>query len=85
MTVFEVPSEHCFAYLQRAWMSSLDETRTLPEDDADETEEDRDLLELSETIDSGDDIDETDVAKDERRADGSPPIGETLFCHLSVA
>lgn len=62
----------------------MEETGALTTEEADETEEERDdLLELSETMDSGDDTDELEVAKGERRANGTLG-GETLVCHLSV-
>jgi hypothetical protein len=44
----------------------LDESGALIKDEADEIDEEReDLVELSETIDSGEDIDETEFAKDD--------------------
>jgi len=64
-------SLHSFAYRHRAWTSNdLDEIGALDSDDADEIEDERDDLEeveLSEIIDSGDDIEDTDVASDDRR------------------
>lgn len=61
-------SLHCFAYRHRAWTSSLDEIGAPVVDEADEIEDERDDRdELSEIIDSGDDIDETELAKDDRR------------------
>ncbi len=68
-----VLSQHCFAYRQRACTSNLDESGALIRDEADEMEDEReDLVELSETIDSGDDIDETEFASEERRMKGNP-------------
>jgi len=46
----------------------LDERGALTSDEADEIEDEReDRDELSETIDSGEDIDETELANDDRR------------------
>jgi hypothetical protein len=51
----------------------LDDNGALIRDEAEDMEEEReDLVELSEIIDSGDDIDETEVAKDDRRANVNP-------------
>jgi hypothetical protein len=73
MVIRRFLSEHCFAYRQRAWTSSLDENGALMTDEADEIEEEReDRLELSETIDSGDDMDDDEFASEERRATGKP-------------
>jgi len=47
----------------------LDDNVALIRDEADDMEEERDdLVELSEIIDSGEDIDETEFARDDRRA-----------------
>jgi hypothetical protein len=62
----------------------LDENGALMTDEADEIEDEReDRLELSETIDSGDDMDDTEFASEERRA-RRKPWGDTFACHLSV-
>lgn len=51
----------------------MDENGALMTDEADEIEDEReDRLELSETIDSGDDMDDTEFASEERRATGKP-------------
>ena len=61
-------SLHCFAYRHRACTSSLDEIGAAAVDEADEIEEERDDRdEVSEIIDSGDDIEETELAKEDRR------------------
>jgi len=63
-------SLHNFAYRHRAWTSNDLEIGAFVNDDADEIEDERDdreELELSETIDSGDDIEDTEVASDDRR------------------
>lgn len=58
-------SLHSFAYRHRAWTSNLDDGALTEE--ADEMEEEREILEESETIDSGEDALETELARDERR------------------
>lgn len=64
-------SRHSFAYRQRAWTSNLAVIGALVNDDADDIDDERDerddLDELSDTMESGDDIDETEFAKDDRR------------------
>lgn len=61
-------SLHSFAYRQRAWTSNLDEIGALVNDDADEIEEEReDRDEASEIIDSGEDIEEIELASEDRR------------------
>jgi hypothetical protein len=68
MTVRFILSLHSFAYRQRACTSSLDDMCALIRPEADEIEEDRDDRdEESETIDSGEDMDETEFANDDRR------------------
>jgi len=68
MTVLFIFSLHSFAYRQRAWTSNLDEIGALVKDEAEEIEEERDDRDdVSEIIDSGEDIDETELAKEDRR------------------
>jgi hypothetical protein len=71
MTVLTIFSLHSFAYRHRAWTSNdFGGIGALVSDDADEIEDERDDredVELSETIDSGDDIEDTEVANDDRR------------------
>jgi len=53
----------------------LDERGALIKDEADEIEEEREDLvefELSDIIDSGEDIDETEVAREDRRGKANP-------------
>ena len=51
----------------------MDEIGALIRDEADEIEEEReDLVELSETIDSGEDINETEFAREDRRGKAKP-------------
>lgn len=81
-----VRSQHCLAYRQRACTSSLDDSGALISDEADDMDEEReDLVEVSETIDSGDDIEDTDVARDDRRS-RLKPCGDKVVCpaHRSV-
>lgn len=68
MMVRAIFSLHRFAYRQRAWTSSLDARGALIRPEAEEIEDERDDRdEVSETIDSGEDIDETELASDDRR------------------
>jgi hypothetical protein len=83
-------SLHSFAYRHRAWTSNdLEGIGALVSDDADEIEDERDDredVELSETIDSGDDIEDTEVASEDRRWE-TYDWGEELkwVCHFSVS
>lgn len=68
MTVRFILSLHSFADRQRACTSSLAEIGALIKPEADEIEDEReDRDDVSETIDSGEDMEETEVANDERR------------------
>lgn len=68
MAVRFILSLHSFAYRQRAWTSNLDETGAQVSDDAEEIEEERDDRDdVSEIIDSGEDIEETELANEDRR------------------
>jgi len=68
MTVLFCFSLHSFAYRQRAWTSNLDDRGALISDEAEEIEDERDVrAELSEIMDSGDDIDDVELANDDRR------------------
>lgn len=59
-------SPHSFAERQRAKTSSL-VYGALVSDDADEIEDERDVRDESEIIDSGEDAVETELASDDRR------------------
>jgi hypothetical protein len=62
----------------------LDGIGALISEDAEEIEDERDDLdEVSETIDSGDDIEETELANEDRRWE-TYDCGEEVCCHLSV-
>ena len=75
-------SLHRFAYRQRAITSSLD-AGALIRPEAEEIEDERDDRdEVSEIMDSGDDIEETELARDDRRR-SAWAWGED-DCHLSV-
>jgi hypothetical protein len=58
-------SLHSFADRYRAWTSNLDDGAVTEE--AEEIEEERESLDESETIDSGEDAVETELASEERR------------------
>jgi hypothetical protein len=60
-------SLHCFAYLHRACTSSLVDG-ALASDEADEMEEERDVRDESDIIDSGEEAVEIVLASDDRRA-----------------
>jgi hypothetical protein len=60
-------SLHNFAYRHRAWTSNLVDG-ALTNDEADEIEDERDVWDKSEIIDSGEDMVEIELASDERRA-----------------
>ena len=59
-------SPHCFAERHRAKTSNL-VYGALASDEADEIEDDRETRDESETIDSGEDAVDTELASDERR------------------
>ncbi len=59
-------SPHSFAYRHRACTSSLDDG-AVANDEAEEIDEEREVREVSETIDSGEDAVETELASEERR------------------
>jgi hypothetical protein len=84
MAVLFILSLQSFAYRQRAWTSNLDEIGALISDEAEEIEDERDDRdEVSEIIDSGDDIDETELANDDRRWE-MYDCGEGICCHFSM-
>jgi hypothetical protein len=68
MAVLFILSLQSFAYRQRAWTSNLDETGAPINDEADEIEDERDEHDVvSEIMDSGDDIEDSELANDDRR------------------
>jgi hypothetical protein len=60
-------SLHSFAERHRACTSNLADG-ALTSDEADEIEEEREVRDVSETIDSGEDAVETELASEDRRA-----------------
>jgi hypothetical protein len=84
MMVLFILSLQSFAYRQRACTSNLDEIGALISDEAEEIEDDLDdREELSEIMDSGEDIEDTELANDDRRWE-MYDWGEELGCHFSV-